>query len=288
MKRVLFVLGIGVAVCLYPPMPPTQDRVKPTVLFGCVSWIGIARAESFIENKNIGKHFEGFNTATFIMYDESSDRYVVFNKPQSNRRLTPCSTFKIYNSLAGLEAGVLDREDKKTFYKWDGKRYDFPAWNQDQTLSTATKNSVVWYFKEVASRIGAEKMQGFLNEIGYGNRDISGGLTTFWIRSSLKISAREQVDLLHKLYSGKLPVSAENAQVVIKNITLSDEQGVRFMGKTGSGLQDGEWTLGWFVGCVEKKGKRYFFAANIQAAKDANGTKAREIVKMVLKYLNIL
>ncbi|MFH0753380.1 MAG: penicillin-binding transpeptidase domain-containing protein [Candidatus Omnitrophota bacterium] len=247
-----------------------------------------AFSETAVEIKDFGKYFEGFNTATFVMYDESGDKYVIFNEPQSTKSLSPCSTFKIYNALAGLEDGVLDRDDARTLVKWDGTRYDFPAWNKDQTLSSAIKDSVVWYFKALAAQIGEHRMQAFLDKIGYGNRDISGGLTKFWLGSSIKISAREQVDILHRLYTGQLPLQPENVRVVIRDITLSDEQGVRFMGKTGSGFEDGKWILGWFVGCVEKEGKRYYFATNIEAADEAKGPKAKEITKMILKDLNIL
>lgn len=254
-----------------------------------ISVVTSSSASAVVERKDFEQYFAEYTTGTIVIYDETKDQYTVFNDLQSTNRLSPCSTFKIYNSMAGLETGVLDQKDENTVLKWNGTPSpQFPAWNRDQTLSSATKNSVVWYFQEVATRIGTEKMQGFLNKIEYGNRDISDGLTTFWLRSSLQISAREQVDLLYKLYSGKLPVSPENVMIVKKNITLSEDNDVRFMGKTGSGLQDGKWILGWFVGCVEKQGKSYFFAVNIQAPDDANGIKAREITKLILKDLDIL
>ena len=56
----------------------------------------------------------------------------------------------------------------------------------------------------VATGIGEERMQRGLDRIGYGNRDISGGLTRFWLQSSLKISPREQVGLLRALFNGCL------------------------------------------------------------------------------------
>ena len=253
-----------------------------------ISLLASSSAAAVIEHGEFSKYFAGFTTGTFIMYDEAKDQYIVFNEPQSIKRLSPCSTFKIYNSIAGLETGVLDQEDVYTLVKWDGMQHTFPAWNHDQTLASATKDSVVWYFQELASRIGTERMQAYLNRIEYGNCDISGGLTTFWLRSSLQISAREQVDLLHKLYAGNLLVSPQNVEIVKSNITLSENGDVRFMGKTGSALQDDKWLLGWFVGCVEKQGNRYFFATNIQASDGATGGKAREITKSILKDLQIL
>jgi beta-lactamase class D len=259
-----------------------------TIFFINFSLITSTNAAELVVKEDLSKYFTGFNTGTFVMYDEANDKYIVFNEAQSIKRLSPCSTFKIYNSLIGLETGVLDQEDVYTLFKWNGKQYTFPAWNHDQTLASATKDSVVWYFQELAQRIGTEKMQAGLDNIDYGNRDISGGLTTFWLGSSLQISAREQVDLLRKLYTGKLPVSPQNVDIVKKNITLLENGDVKFMGKTGSGLQDDKWILGWFVGCVEKQGHRYFFATNIQAADGAIGGKAREITKSILKDLQIL
>ena len=268
-----------------------MKRVLLVLLFIAIINVGLmtsTSAAAFIENENFEKYFKGFTSSTFIMYDEADDRYIVFNATQSIKRLSPCSTFKIYNSLAGLETGVLDQEDVYTLFKWNGMQYTFPAWNHDQTLASATRDSVVWYFQEFASQIGTERMQAYLDKIEYGNRDISGGLTTFWLRSSLQISAREQVDLLHRLYSGNLPVSPQNVEIVKKNIRLSGNDNVRLMGKTGSGLEDNKWLLGWFVGCVEKQGNRYFFATNIEASDGATGGKAREITKLILKDLQIL
>lgn len=252
-----------------------------------ISFGANANAAEVLGRDGFERYTPGF-TGTFVMYDEAKDQYTVFNEAQSQIRLSPCSTFKIYNSIIGLETGVLDTEDVYTLFKWDGTQYAFPAWNHDQTLTSATRDSVVWYFQELASRIGTERMQENINKLEYGNRDISGGLTTFWLRSTLQISAQEQTDLLYKLFAGKLPVSPENVEVVKRNITLSDRDGVRFMGKTGSGFENGKWKLGWFVGCVEKQEKRYFFATNIQAADGATGGKAREISKAILKDLGVL
>ena len=114
-------------------------------------------------------------------------------------------------------------------------------------------------------------MQEYIDKIGYGNKDISGGLTTFWLGSSLPRFPRwSRVDLLNKLYSGQLPFSAANTAILQKNITLSEDGGTKLMGKTGSALMAGGFP-GWFVGCVNKDGRYYVFATNIEAADGANG-----------------
>ena len=222
------------------------------------------------------------------MYDPANDTYTIYNEAQSQVRLSPCSTFKIYNSLIGLETGVLDYEDTYTLAKWDGIKRPVPIWNQDHTLASATRESAVWYFQKLATRIGQERMQEYIDKIGYGNRDLSGGLTTFWLNSSLKISAVEQVSLLNKLYTGRLPFAPAARSIVLKNISLSENNGSKLLGKTGSHFRDGKWILGWFVGYIEKDNSYYVFATNIVAETGAHGAKAREITQAIAEDLHLL
>ena len=221
-----------------------------------------------------------------MLYDELADQYSVFNEPQSKKRLTPCSSFKIYNSLIALEAGVA--ADENLVIRWNGQPSSITGWNQDHTLASAIKNSVVWYYQELATRIGPERMQQYLDALPYGNRDISGGITRFWLHTSLEISAKEQVELLRRLYQDDLPFSPRNMAIARRIIIQSEQNGVRFSGKTGSAFANGQFTTGWFVGAVEKENRRYFFAVNIEAEKDASGVKARSIAVAVLKSLEIL
>ena len=246
-----------------------------------------AMASERVERDDLDRLFVGF-TGTFVLYDEGADRYTVVNRAQSETRLTPCSTFKIFHALIGLDTGVLDRDDAKTLMPWDGKPSSIAVWNRDQTLASAMRNSVVWYFRRVASAVGEQRMQRALDRIGYGNRDLSGGLTEFWLQSSLKISPREQVDLLHALYAGALPFAAEDVEIVKRNLTLSRSENVWFMGKTGSGDEADHGIIGWFVGCADVGGNRRFFAVNIQGPDGATGARARSIAEAALKALGVL
>ena len=126
----------------------------------CLMAVPGASAADISVRDEFAAHFAGF-TGTFVMYDPAGDKYIVYNEPQSKKRLSPCSTFKIYNSLIGLETGVLDQEDVYTLFKWNGTQYSFPYWNHDHTLASATRESVVWYFQELAARIGPERMQEY-------------------------------------------------------------------------------------------------------------------------------
>lgn len=230
--------------------------------------------------------FSGFS-GTLILYHENQNQYYVYNSEQATKPLTPCSTFKIYNSLIGLETGVLDKDDSKTLMVWDGTDYAYKSWNQDQTLASATRDSVVWYYQKLAAKIGLERMQTYLDSFNYGNRDISGGITRFWLHSSLKISAFEQVRLLQAMFSGDLGVNTGNVEIVKRNITQVKSDKLSYYGKTGSAYVEGKWIVGWWVGAVEKDGERYFFATNIEGDDNANGGKARQITESVLRKLNI-
>ena len=70
---------------------------------------------------------------------------------------------------------------------------------------------------------GAEKMQDHLNRINYGNRDISGGIDTFWLDSSLKISALEQIEFMERLVKETLPFHKQKMKNV-KRIMIEDEK----------------------------------------------------------------
>src|SRR5262249_58765818 len=43
----------------------------------------------------------------FVLYDLKGDRYARYNEERCRRRFSPFSTFKIPNSLIGLETGVI-------------------------------------------------------------------------------------------------------------------------------------------------------------------------------------
>lgn len=188
----------------------------------------------------------------------SGKRYQAREK-NTMRALLPASTFKVPNTLIGLESGVV--RDASTKFKWDGVKRRIESWNQDQTLASAFKNSAVWYYQEIAKRVGSRPMQKYLQDFRYGNADIGGGLTQFWLDGDLRISAREQVDFLGRLQSGKLPVSARSVRV-LRQIMLVEETGdYRLYAKTGWASNDKE-NIGWYVGWVERGKNTLVFAYN--------------------------
>ncbi|MBN1811989.1 MAG: class D beta-lactamase [Anaerolineae bacterium] len=237
-----------------------------------------------VTSQDLSPFFEGYH-ACFVLWDVAADEYVTYNPERCAERLSPCSTYKIPHSLIALETGVVP--DQHHVIAWDGTQYPVEVWNQDHTMASAVQNSVVWYFQAVATEIGEEQMQAYLDKFGYGNQDISGGLTRFWLGSSLEISADEQIDFLHRLDTSDLPVSQRSSDIVKEVLVLEETEAYVYRGKTGSCTPEGEHPLGWFVGYVSYGGRSYIFATNIQGAK-AEGQKARSITEDVLQSLNLL
>ncbi len=185
-------------------------------------------------------------------------------------RYAPFSTFKIPSSLIALETGVVASPDDR--WPWDAKKYPPPspspgpdyvrAWSQDQTLRTALPKSIVWFFREVATKVGEPRMKQWLATFDYGNQDVSGGLDRFWLGSSLRISPDEQVAFLARLQRGQLPVARKNLDLVQEILTQETGRGWRLVAKTGSSAT-GE---GWLVGWVESPGGGCAFALHLETS----------------------
>jgi beta-lactamase class D len=191
--------------------------------------------------------------------------------------LAPCSTFKIPNALIGLQTGVL--ADGDATYAWDGTDQYFDSWERDHTLVSAIRDSVVWYFQRLAAEVGSERMQAHLDAFDYGNRDISGGLTTFWLSSSLKISAEQQVAFVRKLVRGELPVDAKHVAIVREAWVVEQGEGFHYSGKTGTSLLANGASHGWFVGHARSGETEVVFAAWQREPTQIWGSQVRDEVR---------
>ncbi|MBT8401191.1 MAG: class D beta-lactamase, partial [Rhodothermia bacterium] len=156
---------------------------------------------------------------TILVYDIAEEQYVAGYRDRVHRRLMPASTFKILNALIAIETGVV--EDGSTIIEWDGVSRDRPELNRDLDLATAFRISAVPHFQELARRIGAERMKEYVDAVGYGNRDISGGVDRFWLTGSLRISPAEQVEFIRRLQNDDLPFSS-TTMTIVKEIMINE------------------------------------------------------------------
>jgi beta-lactamase class D len=230
------------------------------------------------------QHFGG-KPGCFLILDLKTGGYLArVGGSLCEKRLSPCSTFKIPNALIGLDLGVL--KDGSTRYAWGGKAQHFKAWERDHTLETALRDSVVWYFRKLAAQVSLDHYAQYLDDFHYGNRDLSGGQTRFWLESSLRISAQEQIAFLARLYRGQLAVSARAARLVRELLPSWTSQRGRLSGKTGTGLAGEKPNLGWFVGRVATGDRELVFATLLEG-EGASGLVAREATKKILGELRV-
>ena len=226
-----------------------------------------------------------------VLIDCSSGQARTYMPDAADTRVPPCSTFKMVNALIGLEEGLIASPDQP-FYRWDGVKRAIPGWNHDLTFREAFQASCVPAFQDLARQIGPERMQGWLDKIGYGNRDISAGIDVFWLpakgRHTIMISPAEQAALMRRIISGEVPFSTASLATLKKLMLIKKTETGTLYGKTGSGTDsDGAYVLGWFVGYVESKGKTYAFAC-IAQGENVMSKEARAILESVLERQGLL
>jgi beta-lactamase class D len=219
--------------------------------------------------------------------------------------MSPASTFKMFNSMVGLESGIAP-DDQYTI-RWDSVTRQMPEWNKDLTMREAFKVSSVPYYQELARRVGKDYMQHYLDTANYGNKRIGPAVDQFWLNDTLQISADEQVGFVRRMYFSELPF-AERTQRIVKSMMLQEETpGYKLYYKTGWSQLPTKQTL-WVVGIAEridhyKEHERsmnksdmrlypYFFAMNFEVAANDNtkdwANLRIEILKEILKDANAI
>lgn len=180
---------------------------------------------------------------------------------RAHHRYPVASTFKILNTLIALQEGAARGKDEKI--RWDGHQYDFPDWNHDQTLESAFKASCVWYYQELARRLGAETYREYLRRCSFGELEEPFEATTFWLDGSLRASACEQVEFLRRVCKRTLPFSATAYETLAGIMVVEKASGGVIRAKSGWAVR-GAQQQGWYVGWVDSgQGGIWLFAMNM-------------------------
>jgi len=232
---------------------------------------------------DLSKVFNGINGCA-VIYNPLENMCYLYNEELAKQEVSPYSTFKIISTLAGLHNNVI--KDEITTMNYNGTQYPNLEWNENLTLEKAFQTSCIWYFHQVINEVGQNEMQNELNELDYGNQDISewGGsninpyeeLNGFWLNSSLKISPFEQVKVLSKIFEGESIYSSQEVEILKEIMLIQNDEAQKIYGKTGSG-SNGE---AWFVGFVQTDEQRKYLAIYLcDASKsgEISGSTAKEI-----------
>jgi len=239
--------------------------------------------------EGLAKHFLDAGTAgTFVGYKVDDYLVIASDRNRSGEAKLPASTFKIANSLIALETGVVADPDKDVF-KWDGVVRSIEAWNRDHTMRSAIAASAVPVYQEIARRIGAERMQKYLDLLEYGNRDIGGGIDRFWLTGNLRIDPVQQVDFVDRLRRGALPVSKRCQDQVADILPVTKVGDTVIRAKSGLlGAERGQPSLGWMVGWAEKSDARTVFALNMDCPEPRHIADRMNITQQCLADIGAL
>lgn len=224
----------------------------------------------------------------FILLNAHTGDVIEERGPRVDVRVTPCSTFKVPLSLMGFDSGILVNKENPVWEFEEGYDDFLETWKAPQTPLSWMKYSCVWFSRVLAGKLGEERFQGYLDLFDYGNRDMSGGLQTAWINSSIAISPREQATFLQRVLLGKIALSPDavsHTREILYLGTLQD--GSKLYGKTGwtgSNVKDesgNKYEIGWFVGWIEKESNLFTFAYYIRDDKIELGKRVPRVKELL-------
>lgn len=225
-----------------------------------------------------------------LIYDLQKDQYYSNDFDWAKQGQLPASTFKIPNSIIGLESGVIENE--QTIFKWDGAKRNMKIWEEDLVLKDAFHVSCVPCYQEVARKVGMERMNEYVDKLGFGKMDITANnIDGFWLTGKSRISQYQQIDFLKRFHTGQLPISERTEKIMKKMMIVEEKVQYTIRAKTGLSIEEGQYN-GWYVGYIENKDSAYFFATNIIPLGDAEWNDFVKKRKMVtfeaLRLLKLL
>lgn len=196
-----------------------------------------------------------------IIKDEKN--YLIKEGKNCDTRYSPASSFKIALALIGFESEILKDENHPIWKNLKPVTFLKDYWEGEKTPLSWMKYSIVWYSQMLTTKLGIKDFQHYVNQLDYGNRDLSGnigmndGLTESWLSSSLLISPNEQIAFIEKLAKNELPLSKQ-AQIKTKNLIRFFEESLLsnswvLYGKTGTDIdRKTSERKGYFIGFATK------------------------------------
>lgn len=252
--------------CLSAPLRLFLSRLS--ILPIALGLLSISASATAAENLSPAP--ECGDNCTLVIASDSQVLSLI-NPVRAATPLPPFSTFKIPSSLIALDLGIVknlnqplsfDKSKYPVQEGWPRVWYEKPV-----DLRTAFQNSAVPVYRQLATEIGAARMQGYLDKFNYGNRLIGKQADFFWLNGSLKISADEQIVFLKSLYHGELAVKPDSLAKLKQVMLVEQTPDYRLYAKTGGSKLASGKSLGWYVGYVENSNGVFYFAMNIEGDK---------------------
>ena len=197
-----------------------------------------------------------------LIYDSQANIYYSNDFAWARKGKLPASTFKIPNSIIALETGVVTNDS--TLFKWNGEKRHMRSWEQDLIFKDAFHLSCVPCYQDVATQIGVERMNAYLDKFNYGEIDVdTTNIRNFWLQGNARITSFRQINFLSRFYASELPISERTENIMKNMMVIEQRKDYCLSGKTGWSIRSGN-NNGWFVGRLKTADKEYFFATNIE------------------------
>jgi len=234
-------------------------------------------------NADIDQAIGGLGTCVIVLDTQSGRKIYQYGKFDiCSASLPPCETFEPVAALIGLDAGLIT---PRTVFKWDGTPQPAKAWQVDANLAQAFQASNGWWFGVLSGQIGRERYASALRSFGYGNKDPSGPITSFWQGPArgggLTISPGAQADFMRRLYSGRLKVKPASLQTV-QALLVNETRGTAQMSAVAASCPDQADRgrgVGWWVGRLKSPTRDLVFAAVVEAAEPPPGSEVGSSLK---------
>ncbi|MHC1737532.1 MAG: penicillin-binding transpeptidase domain-containing protein [Ignavibacteriaceae bacterium] len=247
-----------------------------------------------IRNELVKYYDECAVTGSMAVFDSKKNLWILSDSSDIFRETLPASTFKIINSIVSLETGAIKDEHEVLEFNYilDTVFYGYrPDTYHDMDMTEAFRLSVVWFYLDLAKRVGKEKFAEYLRECRYGNSDISVDGYDFWNVGNLEISPVGQVNLVRNIFEGVLPFSKRNIEI-LRRIMLTEETGeYKIYAKTGWTSKDSV-NIGWWVGYIQTDDNVYYFANRINRHKSLGISNfinnRKDIAREVFRHLGII
>lgn len=264
--------------------------IRLLLLFTIAGTMASCTQNNVKEDDSPKKYFDENNVdGCFALFNNGTGDFTIYNlKRYRDSTYLPASTFKIINSLIGLQTGSISSDSM--VIPWDGVQRSVEAWNKDLNMYEAFRASSVPYYQEVARRIGKDTMQFWLDSLKYGaGKDKKpykiSKIDSFWLDNSLKLTPDQNLGVVKQLYFDELPFFKIYQQKVKHAMLFEDNSNYKLAYKTGWGITDKRHALGWVVGWIEENKHPYFFVLNIESSNpDYDMSTVRlKILKDILK-----
>jgi beta-lactamase class D len=253
------------------------------------------------EDNSLKQYFDAEHVnGCFGMFDNGQGHFTIYNlKRFRDSAYLPAATFDVMQSLVGIQTGVV-KDDSSLIgdLQATGTGVDSALLKASHLptdselcqghlmrLSEAFRLSCTRAFQELSRRIGKDTLKKWIDSMGYGNKDISSPVDSFWLDNRLAITADEQLGLTKKLYFDQLPFFPRSQKIVRQMMLRESNSNYQLSYKTGTGVRKDGHAFTWYTGWIEENRNPYFFVLNLDGVDPSKNliSSGLNVLKSILK-----